>query len=115
MCEGDTVANHEFGIMEEAPQKGVRYDSYEPQKYNCFAIDDTIIASIANQFLDITMYWHTLDRLEKGLAYSGITLIPPSSINAIIDVIIDEKELSIFKELLLSAKQQNKFVIHYGV
>ncbi len=29
------MARHEFGIMPQPPEKGKRYDDYEPKKYNC--------------------------------------------------------------------------------
>ena len=34
------MPKHEFGIMQEAPAPGVRYDEYEPQRYRCIAVDD---------------------------------------------------------------------------
>ena len=37
------MAKHEFGIMQIAPQKGKRYDEYEPQKYECISINDDYI------------------------------------------------------------------------
>lgn len=31
------MAKHEFGLMDNTPQRGKRYDEYEPQKYNCIS------------------------------------------------------------------------------
>lgn len=34
------MAKHEFGIMKTEPGIKERFDTYEPQKYNCIAIHD---------------------------------------------------------------------------
>ena len=51
----------------------------------------------------------------KGLAYCGVTLVPPCSLKAFIDVIADNSELSELKKLLENALSNNKWVIHYGL
>ena len=61
------------------------------------------------------MYWHTLDRLGKGLAYYGITLIPLSAFSELLSVVEDIPDLRELSELLKQAKRQNAFVIHFGV
>ena len=70
------MAKHEFGIMQNAPQRGVRYDEYEPWKYNCISVNDDYLEDVAANFNHIDCYWHTLDVKGKGIAYCGITLIP---------------------------------------
>ena len=47
------MAKHEFGIMQTAPQKGKRYDAYDPQKYNCITVDDDYLEDIVTNFDDI--------------------------------------------------------------
>ena len=79
------MAMHEFGIMREIPQAGCRYDEYVPEKYDCISIDDDIVEVFAKKLLDVDMCWHTIDITEKGLAYFGITLIPPASLGSVID------------------------------
>ncbi|MBE5972711.1 MAG: hypothetical protein E7246_09380 [Lachnoclostridium sp.] len=37
------MAKHEFGIMQNAPKPGERYDEYEPQKYLCISVDDNYV------------------------------------------------------------------------
>ena len=37
------MAKHQFGIMKIPPQKGVRYDEYAPDKYDCIDVDDEIV------------------------------------------------------------------------
>lgn len=83
------MAKHEFGIMMDAPQPGKRYDEYEPWKYDCISVDDDYVEGIAEKLGFIDFYWHTLSIKEKGLAYCGVSLVPPSSLKAFIDVIDD--------------------------
>ncbi|MDY3792778.1 MAG: hypothetical protein SOZ56_09925 [Oscillospiraceae bacterium] len=109
------MAKHEFGIMETAPKKEKRYDKYEPQKYNCIAVDDVHLENIVTSFDDIDFFWHTPDVPGKGIAYCGITLIPPSSMEAFISVIENISELSELKALLQKTYSENKWVIHFGI
>ncbi len=88
------MARHEFGIMPYAPRQGKRYDDYEPWKYNCISVDDVYLEDIVDDFNHIDFYWHTLDVKGKGLAYCGITLIPPHSIREFADVVKDIPGLS---------------------
>ena len=109
------MAKHEFGIMTDAPQSGKRYDEYEPRKYDCISVDDDYVEGIAEKLGFIDFYWHTLSIKEKELAYCGISLIPPCSLKAFIDVIDDIPELYELKGLLEKALSQNNWVIHYGL
>ena len=61
------MAKHEFGIMKRAPSPGERYDTYEPERYGCISVPDEDLEGLFAD-LRINVYWHTLDRLEKGLA-----------------------------------------------
>ena len=97
------MAKHEFGIMKTAPPKGKIYDAYDPQKYNCITVDD------------IDFYWHSLDVPGKGIAYCGITLIPPTSMQSFISVIYNFPELSELKALMQKAYTENKWMIHFGL
>ena len=109
------MAMHEFGIMREIPKAGCRYDEYVPEKYDCIFIDDDIVEVFANGLLDVDMHWHTIDVTGKGLAYCGITLIPPTSLGSVIDVIDGFDELLELRELLKQAQQQNLNVIHFDI
>ena len=60
-------------------------------------------------------YWHGLDRPESGLAYHGITLIPPESIAKVIEAVREVPEMRRLKEMLVVAERERKFVIHFGV
>lgn len=109
------MAKHEFGMMQDAPEQGKRYDEYEPQNYNCISVDDAYLEPIDAKCDHIDFYWHTLDVKGKGLAYCGVTLIPPSSIPPFLDVIKDIPVLSELKALSEKALKEHKWMIHYGL
>lgn len=109
------MAKHEFGIMKNNPKPSVRYDAYEPQKYNCISVDDDYIEQIAPRLNNVELYWHSLDMPAKDLAYCGLTLIPPASIERMIEVIKTVDELSDLEQLLQKALDENKWVIHFGL
>ncbi len=109
------MAKHEFGIMQNAPKSRKRYDEYEPQKYNCIAVDDCHIENLDAHLIQVDFYWHTLDMPAKGMAYTGITLIPPTSMQAFIAIIKDINGLNELKDLLEKALSENKWVIHFGL
>lgn len=109
------MPKHEIGIMQISPKKGKRYDHYEPKKYKCISIDDDDILPLLEKFNEVKCYWHTLDRPELGLAYYGITLIPPESIGAIIEIIWNNHNLSELMSLLSAAERYNKYIIHFGI
>ena len=54
---------------------------------------------------------------SNGLAYCGITLIPPSSIDTFIEVLLRKHmiEYDLLIDLLKKAKKNNKYVIHFGI
>ena len=101
--------------MQDAPQRGVRYDEYEPWKYNCISVNDDYLEDIDANFNHTDCYWHTLDVKGKGIAYCGITLIPPCSMAGFISVIKDIPALSELKELSEKALGENKWIIHFGL
>lgn len=109
------MAKHEFGIMEMAPIKNIRYDEYEPNKYNCITVDDIHLENILDLFCDIDTFCHTIDIASKGLIYTGVTLIPPLSSKEFAKRIEGFKELEELKRLFEKAHGENKFIIHYGL
>ena len=109
------MAKHEFGIMKNAPEKGTRYDEYEPQKYNCISVNDDYLEDIVPEFDDIDFYWHTTDVKGKGLAYCGVTIIPPESNQAFANVINSISELADLQTLCTKAIKENKWLIHFGL
>ena len=109
------MAKHEFGIMPAPPQKGKRYDDYEPQKYNCISIVDEIIEAIDKALIHIDFYHHTVDIKSKGLAYCGVTLISPQSLSAFIEAINGYDGVYELKKTAETALEENKWLIHFGL
>jgi len=56
-------------------------------KYTCIVVDDDFIEPIIMDLQSVDCYWHTLQREEKGLAYCGITLIPPKTMEPLIGIL----------------------------
>ena len=106
---------HEFGLMPDMPQPGERYDSYEPWEYNAISIHDECIEPLSAQLNTIDMFWHTLDVPGKGLAYCGITLIPPSAHCDVLKIIRPKAGLEQLTELVQKAAEEEKYIIHFGL
>ena len=109
------MAKHDFGIMQTAPKTGKKYNRYTPEKYSCISVDDDYIHPLFEKLGNVKCFWHTLDRPEFGLAYCGITLIPPESFDSIIKIVEDNSNLSDLVILLTKAKDSKKYVIHFGI
>lgn len=76
------MPKHEFGLMEKTPRLHARYDKYEPEKYRCLEIEDYDIEPLLMDVQEIPCFYHTRQKPGTGLAYCGITLIPPESAEA---------------------------------
>lgn len=109
------MAKHEFGIMAKAPAAGQRYDDYEPEKYRCVAVADERVERLAREAAQLPMYWHTVDCPAEGLAYTGITLIPPKTLPKLRETVQRLGDMAELAALLGRAERENKWVIHYGV
>lgn len=111
------MAYHEFGIMENCPIKYQRLDKYEPEKFKLIKIGDDFIEPLLQKFEDIPCYWHSLTCQRKNLAYCGITLIPPGSIDSFISIFskYDNESYNEVIALFERAKTKGKYVIHYGI
>lgn len=110
------MAKHEFGIMPEAPRACERFDDYDPWKYeDVITVDNDYIEAVAQELVGIQMYAHTIDVPCSGLAYCGITLIPPDALERFLNIIAEEDYFAPLSTLLQKARQQNKYVIHFGL
>ena len=109
------MAKHEFGILPRDPRLGERYDAYEPERYGCVSVDDAWLEPLLEKLADIPAYWHALDRPETGLAYCGITLIPPASIPAVLAALDASEVWATLGGLLEEARARGRFVIHFGL
>jgi len=79
----------------------------------CIAVDDAIVEQFGDAVLrDLPCYWHTLDRPEHGLAYCGITLIPPESLPVLLQA---AGESAALQALIRRAIAEKRFVIHFGL
>ena len=109
------MAKYEFGIMENAPVKGKRYDEYEPQKYPrlIYVYDDDLDPFLPE--LKGEIYWHTLDVKADAIAMAGINLIPPETCLDFAEVIKNAPVLSELERLLRTAHGEGKFVILFGL
>ena len=109
------MAKHEFGIMPDPPRQGERYDTYCPQKYGCISIGDEAVEKIAPALGGIVFYHHTLDVRSEGLAYCGITLIPPRSLKVFGEAICGMPGLTELEKIIGQAEAENKWMIHFGL
>lgn len=64
---------------------------------------------------EIDMFWHTLDVPGKGLAYCGITLIPPTACPTVMEIIHPVAELRELFELVERAAKEQQYIIHFGL
>lgn len=66
-------------------------------------------------------YFHSFNRPEFGLAYYGITIIPPESLALFYDAVVSSQDFKSSKELsrlgskIMEATEEKKYMIHYGV
>lgn len=109
------MAKYEFGIMENPPENGRRYDDHDPENYpRLVAVEDDIFDPFLIEFKG-TVYWHTLDMKGEGIAMAGINLIPPESVEILADAIGENRQLGKLKNLLTTAVSENKFIILFGL
>lgn len=107
---------HEFGIIDDIADNS--YESYTPEKYQCIYVDDEVVSTLMEPLAIMKTYFHTLDRPEYGLAYHGITLIPPTSLATFLEVVLRAKphdDLNALGDKIMQAKREQKYMIHYGI
>lgn len=114
------MPKHQFGII-EAIKQDKDYSVYEPKKYNSISIDDDIVEVFCEKLNEMGTYFHELKRPEFGLAYCGVTLIPPSSLSFLREVILNEQQCNGSKDLrkllllIDKAIKEKKYIIHFGI
>ena len=109
------MAKHEFGIIDTTPTTEDGFNCYEPAKYHCISVGDRYVEPLLKELRSMQCFWHSLNRKELGLAYCGITLIPPESLEIFISAAMGKKHLEELCVLLLKAQREKKFVIHFGI
>lgn len=97
------------------------YTEYEPEKYECVAIDDDLyIDDWWNELKKMHTYFGG-DKPAKGLCRDGITLIPPEELKHFEKVVKKDKRfqqdqsLQKLLQLIRKARKKNKYMIHFGV
>ncbi len=109
------MLRHAFGIMPDDLRPGIQYDEYEPDKYNCIFVEDESLLPILDELKEMKCYWHSIDRQKKGLAYHGVSLIPPESLNLFESIVSGKDNLQELQNLVSRAKSEKKNIIHFGV
>lgn len=121
------MSRYEFGIMDITPEKGVRYDEYNPESY-------TRLISVTDDYFEPflpllkgRLYLHTLDIESDTIEWTGINLIPPETCHSFAEILrtappelspetIDGiTELLELKNLFKTAYSENKFIILFGL
>lgn len=109
---GDT---HAFGRMDQPPEPGRDYGDYNPENYVCAWVEDGLLNLAGEALSGIDVYWDSLDRPRKGLAWCGVTLIPPAGITGLLAAVSGGPDFRELIKLLERAKAENKFIIHFGI
>lgn len=107
------MPKHEFGIIDKISNDSHIYENYEPAKYYCISVDDDYIEPLLLELKEIDTFFHNISRPEKGLAYFGITLIPPVSFPKLKEILMS-KNIDVYKELIKvidKAVSENKYMI----
>lgn len=112
---------HEFGIINNFDRRK-SYNDYTPEKYHCVSVHDDVISRMSKQFANMKTYFHSFNRPEFGLAYWGITIIPPESLSLFLDVVLstsslykNSNELNELASKISQAIKTRKFMIHFGI
>lgn len=111
---------HQFGIIDHFDDQK-KYNDYTPHTYKCISVDDDIINRLHRDISNMKTYFHSFNRPELGLAYYGITIIPPESLALFYDAVESSRDFKSSKELsglaskILEATEEKKYMIHYGV
>ncbi|WP_371473806.1 short-chain dehydrogenase [Niallia circulans] len=107
---------HEFGIIQNFNKRHV-YNHYTPDLYDCIPVNDHFIQELIKPLAMMKTYFHTYERPANGLAYYGITLIPPESLPIFLDIVADKKsgELIDLARKITAAQEAEKYMIHYGI
>lgn len=110
----------EFGIVDNIDCKK-DYSDYNPEMYDCVAIDDDIINDWWEQLCTMKTYYHCIDRPDIALARHGVTLIPPESLPIFQEIVLSDIRIQKDENLVCLAKKiqeaidKNKHMIHFGV
>lgn len=54
------MLKHEFGMMMADPEPGQKFEEYDPEKYDCIAVDDECVQAVIEFVQDIEFYMMSL-------------------------------------------------------
>ena len=80
---------HDFGIIDDFTSQKLR--RLYTEKYHCISVDDDIISSLNQNLSIMKTYFHTVKNQKYGLAYCGITIIPPESLAIFYETVTSSK------------------------
>lgn len=113
---------HEFCIISDFDKnkdygKGVCYIEED----SCVIIDDDAIYSWRERIQTMKSYFHRYSRPATGLDWWGITIIPPESLDLFYDIVENNTNSEFIEEvppllkIIIKAKENNNYIIHFGV
>ena len=111
---------HQFGILDEIDPQTF-FNDYTPQKYGCVSVHDEIVNDLAGKLSNMKTYFHSLSRPGQGLAYCGITIIPPESLAFFHDAVTTSDYfqhsggLGELAAKIRQAMDAKKYMIHFGI
>lgn len=118
------MPKHEFGIL-SAIDPARRYETYEPEAYACISIEDDVIWYFLRTYRDemqqVPSYAHSMEHPMAGLNYLGITLLPLSSLPALLAVLQKASAtpwgaaLAPLIQKTRQALQEGRAMIHFGI
>lgn len=109
---------HEFAILQGVPAAEDEYDCTMLRWLVSVGVEDEVLESIRERQQFIPTFYGSLKRRGKGLAYYGVTLVPPDSLAAFQDVLEFgdvEKAVMELIALVKLAREQNCYIIHFGI
>ena len=102
--------------MKKVPALEEMYEKYDLSLCGeTAAVEDDEVHALWEHFGSIPCFWHSLQRPAQGLAYTGITLIPPSSAKNLLDRLLQQEQRCSLKGILHDAWEKGCYVIHFGI
>lgn len=111
---------HQFGIITNL-DKNKDYGYYHPEEYHCVVIHDDAMSNWGERIQTMRSYYHCFSRPATGLAWCGVTLIPPESLGLFYDIVANDTHAAFVEQvppllgMILKAKKNNQFLIHFGI
>ena len=110
------MAFHECGVMKKAPALEEMYEKYDLSLCEeMAAIEDDQVDDLWEQFGSIPCFWHSLKQPARGLACTGITLIPPASVQKLLGGLPWPETMYPLWRVFHSAWEKGCYVIHFGI